>query len=36
MAVMDRHAILERVIEVSDAYMGTPLAADDFPDDEKI
>lgn len=33
MAVIDQHATLERVIEVSDRYMGTPLAADDFPDD---
>lgn len=33
MSAMDRHAVLERVIEVSDAYMGHPLAADDFPDD---
>jgi len=33
MAAMNRHAILERVIVVSDAYMGEPLAAGDFPDD---
>jgi len=34
MAAMDRHDILERVIEVSDRFMGTPLAAADFPDDD--
>ncbi|UFK26719.1 hypothetical protein [Roseobacter phage RDJL6] len=33
MAAMDRHEILERVIVVSDSFMGTPLAASDFPDD---
>lgn len=33
MAAMNRHDILERVIVVSDAYMGIPLAASDFPDD---
>ena len=34
MAAMDRHEVLERVIEASDRYMGTPLAAADFPDDD--
>lgn len=33
MAAMSRHAVLERVIVLSDIYMGISLAADDFPDD---
>jgi len=33
MAAMTRHATLEQVIVSSDAFMGEPLAAGDFPDD---
>jgi len=34
MAAMSRHAVLEKVIIVSEAYMGEPLAASDFPEDD--